>query len=252
MVEGSFPTSAFAYNGVMSTFVNTGLARAYEFACHSAACAPPSAGGTGGSNSGGSRGGGAAGAGGGSADGAVDKQARRMKPGTRRTIKDEAGTVIGMVKRDSKGIHHYESAHGSVMGGSKNVADAITRLKQAVNHDLHHNASWTRPADRTPEQKALLKGYRDKNNADQMSSRAAGASGQALKAYGAVKATQVSVSKDGTVKVKGQATKEKIVKRHDGYDVPGTFNKDGRMKRYRTQAAAKSAVARYITAIANT
>ena len=235
----------------MSTFVITSP-KALEFACHSAACAPPSAGGTGGSNSGGSRGGGAAGSGGGSADGAVDKQARRMKPGTRRTIKDEAGTVIGMVKRDSKGIHHYESAHGSVMGGSKNVADAITRLKQAVNHDLHHNASWTRPADRTPEQKALLKGYRDKNNADQMSSRAAGASGQALKAYGAVKATQVSVSRDGTVKVKGQATKEKLVKRHDGYDVPGTFNKDGRMKRYRPQAAAKSAVARYITAIANT
>lgn len=179
-----------------------------------------------------------------------------MKPGTRRTIKDENGEKLGTIKRDSKGVHWYETTNGAVMGGAKNVPEAIAKLKQSKGHDQHYLASWTSPKDRTPEQKALLKGYSDKSKSERTAKLASTPEGAKLKAYGPVKATQIVIGKDGTVKIKGEVTKHKIVKTVAGYTIPEVLNgrktnngTSGRI--FSTQKAAKSAVARYISSLAN-
>lgn len=73
---------------------------------------------------------------------------------------------------------------------------------------------------------------------------------QAIKA-GPIKATQVSVSSDGTVKLKGKPSEYKVVKGRDTrmrqvYNVPGIYISPNRLQSFKTQAAAKVAIAKDI------
>lgn len=245
--------TSVSYTGGMNDL----LSEAIEFACHSAACAPPKAGGTGGSLPGGG------GTGGGAAPAAAGGPASnfRMKPGSRKTIKDTDGTPLGRIHRNSEGKYRYESSSGNAGGQANSVRDAVESLHRNKQSNHEHAGLGKKAADRTPAEKAAIKSSSDSMTSFLNKGEASRSHVTAqAKAHGPVKPADVVVSSDGTIKVKGQPittatgrSSHKITKHVEGWGVDAAVAQGGSggamggssgIRYFKTKAAAKNAIAK--------
>lgn len=234
---------------------------AYEFACRSAACRPPTSGGTGGSNP---KGGGsrtsaslARGQAALSKVGIGGKQlpAEKSAPAFRtsgKKVLDSSGKQVGSWTRTGDG-NVWEIA---VKGGQRSTLNPVKGIRDKATS---YNADRVQGGTKREALANLAKRLDDRAAEVRMSGKVesvftGGVKGvkreQAIKA-GPIKASQISVSSDGSVKLKGQPSDFKIVKGYDSrmrprYQVEGIQISSQRRQSFKTQAAAKVAIAKQI------
>lgn len=305
----------------MALRISASLSNAYEFACHSSSCRPPTSGGTGGSKSSG---------GSGLKSMTVaelhSEHARTKGRGSlstyRQNILDEIGrrsanyqpikntpvTPSTKYMRDSAAREARQRAADKALGRTPSITEQVkaeppkfrTSGKKVLDSNGGHVGTWTRMGDGNHWEIAVkggqrstlqpIKGIRERatsynaetvsgstkrealaNLATHFENKAAdvrvtgkassvfdgGVKGvkreQAVNA-GAIKASHVSISSDGTVKLRGKPSEYKVVKGVDTkfrtrYQVPGIYISNQRLQSFKTQAAAKMAIVKQIRAV---
>jgi len=239
------------------------LKKTYEFACHSAACRPPTSGGTGGS--GGGSGGGSRGGGGGGGGATLINAAKAVA--NRHMVGKKPVPTSSPAGGGAKVVGGKVSVDGNIVstkitGGGRGQVYKASLLAKHAKNTLHKDVIGTSKSEVARKIKALmdedaakgrqgavpLPGTPTNNRVRQLSA----VQTETYAKIGKVKPTDLKVSRDGTVKAKGVVVGQTTKGSDNKWRIKGKdkqSNRGGTMPRtWNTQAAVKAELARDVNA----